>query len=78
MRPRNGFLRDALIGLTRTALSRYRRMRSELGFARYTEAEFLDRLRAAGFSGERLARNVEHNPARMTFRRATGSRLTVS
>ena len=64
----NGFLRDALIGLTRTALSRYRRMRGELGFSRYNEAEFLDRLRAHGFSGERLARNVEHNPARMTFR----------
>ena len=68
----NGFLRDALIGLTRTALSRYRHIRSELGLARYTEAEFLDRLRAAGFSGERLARNVEHNPARMTFRAVPG------
>lgn len=64
----NGFLLDALIGLTRTALSRYRRIRGELGFSRYTEAEFLDRLRAHGFSGERLARNVEHNPARITFR----------
>ena len=47
----NGFLRDALIGLARTALSRYRRMRGELGFARYTEAEFLDRLRAARLFG---------------------------
>lgn len=64
----NGFLRDALIGLTRTALSRYRRMRGELGFSRYTETEFLERLCAHGFSSERLARNVEHNPARMTFR----------
>jgi len=64
----NGFLRDALIGLTRTALSRYRRIRDELGFSRYTEADLLDRLRAHGYSGERLARNVEHNPARMTFR----------
>ena len=68
----NGFLRDALTGLARTALSRYRRMRSELGLARYTEAEFLDRLRNAGFKGERLARNVEHNPARMTFRAVPG------
>src|SRR5262245_53044673 len=64
----HGFLRDALIGLTRTALSRYWRIRGELGLARYAEPEFLDRLRAAGFSGERLPRNVEHNPARMTFR----------
>jgi len=64
----NGFLGAALVGLGRTALSRYRRLRSELGIARYSEAEFLAKLRAAGFSGERLAKNVEHNPARMTFR----------
>jgi SAM-dependent methyltransferase len=64
----NRFLGAALIGLTRTALSRYRRLRSELGIARYSEAEFLNKLRAAGFSAERLPKNVEHNPARMTFR----------
>ena len=64
----NGFLGAALVGLTRTALSRYARLRSELGIARYGEAEFLAKLRAAGFAGERLPRNVEHNPARMTFR----------
>ena len=68
----NGFLGAALVGLARTALSRYRRLRSELGIARYSEADFLARLRAAGFSAERLPKNVEHNPARMTFRaRAT-------
>ena len=64
----NGFFGAALIGLTRTALSRYRRLRSELGIARYSEAEFLQKLRAVGFSAERLPKNVEHNPARMTFR----------
>lgn len=64
----NGFLGTALVGLARTALSRYRRLRSELGIARYSEAEFLAKLRAAGFPAERLPRNVEHNPARMTFR----------
>jgi SAM-dependent methyltransferase len=64
----NGFLGAALVGLTRTALSRYRRLRSELGIARYGETEFREKLRAAGFSAERLAKNVEHNPARMTFR----------
>ena len=64
----NGFLGAALIGLTRTALSRYRRLRNELGIARYSEADFLQKLRAAGFSAVRLAKNVEHNPARMTFR----------
>jgi SAM-dependent methyltransferase len=64
----NEFLGAALVGLTRTALSRYRRLRNELGIARYSEADFLQKLRAAGFSAERLAKNVEHNPARMTFR----------
>ena len=64
----NGFLAAALAGLARTALSRYRRLRSELGIARYREAEFLAKLCAAGFSAERLPKNVEHNPARMTFR----------
>jgi len=63
----NGFLGAALLGLTRTALSRYTRLRGELGIARYDEATFLAKLRAAGFAAERLARNVEHNPARMTF-----------
>jgi SAM-dependent methyltransferase len=64
----NDFLGAALVGLARTALSRYRRLRSELGIARYGEPEFLAKLRAAGYSSERLPKNVEHNPARMTFR----------
>jgi len=64
----HGFLGAAVVGLVRTALSRYRRLRSKLGIARYGEAEFLGRLRGAGFTAQRLPRNVEHNPARMTFR----------
>lgn len=64
----HGFLADALIGLTRTALSRYARLRSELGIARYSETEFVEKLCEAGFTAERLAKNVEHNAARMTFR----------
>ena len=64
----NRFLGAAILGLARTAFSRYRRLRSELGIARYGEAEFLEKLRAAGFTAQRLAQNVEHNPARMTFR----------
>jgi SAM-dependent methyltransferase len=64
----NGFLPAAMAGLARTALSPYRRLRSELGIARYSEAAFLNKLRMAGFTAERLARNVEHNLARMTFR----------
>lgn len=69
----NGFPAAALVGLARTALSRYRRLRNELGISRYAEKEFLDLLRAAGFEAERLARNVEHNPARMTFRARVAS-----
>ena len=72
----NGFLVAALLGLARTALSRYRLLRSELGIARYGEAEFSSRLAAAGFTAERLPRNVEHNPARMTFRAACARSLT--
>lgn len=64
----HGFLFAALAGMARTALSPYRKLRAELGIARYAEAEFMAKLRAAGFSAERLARNMEHNPARMTFR----------
>ncbi len=65
---RNGFLLAALLGLARTSVSPYRRLRSTLGITQYTEAAFMQKLRAAGFAAERLARNMEHNPARMTFR----------
>jgi len=64
----NGFLMAALFGLARTAVSPYRKLRSTLGIAQYTEADFTRTLTAAGFSAERLPRNMEHNPARMTFR----------
>jgi SAM-dependent methyltransferase len=71
----NGFLFAALIGLARTALSPYSRLRSQLGVTRYTQEAFLQKLKAAGFTAERLPRNLEHNAARMTFRaRAEGSR----
>jgi SAM-dependent methyltransferase len=65
---RNGFLLGALFGLARTAISPYRKLRSQLGIAQYTEAQFMQKLTAAGFTAERLMRNLEHNPARMTFR----------
>ena len=65
---RNGFLPAAFLGLARTAVSPYRKLRSQLGIAQYTEAAFMARLKATGFSAERLPRNMEHNPARMTFR----------
>jgi SAM-dependent methyltransferase len=68
----HGFLLAALAGLARTAVSPYRKLRSTLGIAQYTQADFMEKLVAAGFAAERLPHNLEHNPARMTFRaRAT-------
>jgi hypothetical protein len=64
----NGFLVAALWGLARTAVSPYSRLRSRLGVTRYTQSAFMQKLKSAGFTGERLARNLEHNTARMTFR----------
>jgi ubiquinone/menaquinone biosynthesis C-methylase UbiE len=64
---RNGFLVAALTGLVRTALSDYSRLRAQIGLQRYSEAETIEILRLAGFSGRREARNMGHNSARMTF-----------
>jgi SAM-dependent methyltransferase len=65
---KHGFLGAALVGLAKTTVSPYRKIRNTLGVAQYTEAQFMQKLTGAGFSAERLARNMEHNPARMTFR----------
>ena len=62
-----GFLKAAVVSLARTALSDYRKVRDELGFAQYDEAEMLEILSEAGFAAERRARNFGHNQARMTF-----------
>jgi SAM-dependent methyltransferase len=64
----HGFLLAALIGVVRTLASDYRRLRAQLGIAKYAEAAFREKLATAGFTAERLPRNMEHNPARMTFR----------
>jgi SAM-dependent methyltransferase len=63
----HGFFRDALYGLASTALSDYRQLRSRIGLQRYSEAEMLTKLAAAGFSATRAPRNIGHNPWRMTF-----------
>jgi SAM-dependent methyltransferase len=63
----HGFLKDALIGLVRTALSDYRQLRSSIGLQRYEEAEVIGKLQAAGFVAVRAKNNIGHNPARMTF-----------
>jgi SAM-dependent methyltransferase len=64
---RGGFVGRAVFGLARTALSDYRKIRSELGLSTYGEAEMLALLRDAGFAAARRARNIGHNQARMTF-----------
>jgi SAM-dependent methyltransferase len=71
----SGFFLAALSGLARTAVSPYRALRSRLGVTRYTQSDFMQKLASAGFTAERLPRNLEHNSARMTFRahRSQGS-----
>jgi SAM-dependent methyltransferase len=62
-----GFLGAALVGLLRTLLSDYWRLRSQLGLTRYAEAAMIAKLAASGFSARRAAANIGHNSARMTF-----------
>jgi SAM-dependent methyltransferase len=64
---RNGFLGAALVGLGRTFVSDYWRLRSNLGLTRYGEAAVMEKLKTAGFSARRAPANIGHNPARMTF-----------
>ncbi|MDB5621091.1 class I SAM-dependent methyltransferase [Tardiphaga sp.] len=64
---KHGFLKDAVWGLVRTALSDYRQLRTRIGLQRYPEAEMLAKLAAAGFSASRAPVNIGHNPWRMTF-----------
>jgi ubiquinone/menaquinone biosynthesis C-methylase UbiE len=63
----HGFLIDALFGLARTALSDYRQLRSRVGLQRYSEADMIGKLVAAGFTASRAHVNIGHNPWRMTF-----------
>jgi ubiquinone/menaquinone biosynthesis C-methylase UbiE len=63
----HGFLKDALVGLLSTALSEYRQLRSRVGLQRYSEAEMVAKLAAAGFDATRTLANIGHNPWRMTF-----------
>jgi SAM-dependent methyltransferase len=67
-----GFLGAALLGLAKTVLSDYRKLRATLGFSTYTEKEFLALLSAAGYRPHRVRPNFGHNQARMTFRATLG------
>jgi SAM-dependent methyltransferase len=64
----NGFFMAALLGLLRTLLSDYWRLRSRLGLTRYAEIDMIDKLHAAGFAARRSPVNLGHNRARMAFR----------
>src|SRR4051812_41257134 len=64
---RHGFLLAALGGLAATLFSDYRRLRHELGFAIYSDAEIRSVLEAAGFRAERLSRNLGFHPVRRTY-----------
>jgi len=57
----------AVLGLIRIAVSDYLRLKSKVGLSHYNEAAMLDKLKRAGFSATRAARNIGHNQWRMTF-----------
>jgi SAM-dependent methyltransferase len=63
----NGFFWAAMSGLMRISVSDYLRLRKTVGLSHYTEATMLEKLRRAGFTAERAARNIGHNQRRMTF-----------
>ncbi|CAH1656663.1 Ubiquinone/menaquinone biosynthesis C-methylase UbiE [Hyphomicrobiales bacterium] len=60
-----GFLGAACLGLVRTALSDYRKLRGQLGLTHYSEGEIIAALTAAGFSAHRQRPNIGHNQDRM-------------
>jgi SAM-dependent methyltransferase len=63
----NGFFIAAVIGLVRTVLSDYWRLRTRYGLTRYGEAAMTEKLAAAGFVAQRTPQNIGHNQARVAF-----------
>ncbi len=63
----NRFFAAAVVGLARTVLSDYWRLRSRYGLTRYSEAAMTEKLAGAGFSAERAPHNLGHNQARLAF-----------
>jgi SAM-dependent methyltransferase len=64
---KNGFFWAAMGGLIRIFVSDYFKLKSKVGLSHYSEAQALEKLRAAGFKPDRAARNIGHNQRRMTF-----------
>ncbi len=69
---REGFFVAAVIGLFRTLLSDYARLRKDAGLTRYSEPQMLEKLKAAGFSAKRAPINIGHLQTRMTFAATPG------
>ena len=64
---REKFLIAAMSGLVRTAFSRYRTLRSEVGLLTFEEQEILAVLTATGYDARRASKNIGHNRTRQTF-----------
>ncbi|MCZ8316778.1 class I SAM-dependent methyltransferase [Phreatobacter sp.] len=64
---RHGYLPAAVAGLVATAVSPYRKLRSELGLSTYAEADMLALFVETGFSAARHQPNLGLTPHRMTF-----------
>jgi ubiquinone/menaquinone biosynthesis C-methylase UbiE len=73
---RDGFFLAALVGLFRTALSDYSRLRKDAGLSRYSETDMRKKLEAAGFNAERQPENIGHLQTAHDIRRS--SALTTS
>jgi SAM-dependent methyltransferase len=63
----HGFLMAAAGGLVRTALSDYRRKRSQLGLLQLDEAEIIAIALSQGLAAARSMQNLGHNPRRLTI-----------
>lgn len=63
----NGFFWAAVGGLMRIFVSDYLRLRKTVGLSHYDAPAMLDKLKGAGFTAQRAARNIGHNQRRMTF-----------
>jgi SAM-dependent methyltransferase len=63
----DGFFVGAVIGLIRTVLSDYWRLRSRYGLTRYSVAAMTEKLAEAGFAAQRATKNIGHNQARLAF-----------
>ncbi len=64
---REKFFLAAVAGLARTAVSPYRKLRSQLGLTTYEEADMLELIEDAGLAARRVQPNVGHNQQRMAF-----------